>query len=224
MSSNLRAAGRFALSFVAFVTVVFVAGWAGWALVVVLGADPANYIAGAFATLFGIFVGVPIALRIARWQEHRAEATRTEERRKRLTDLLEVMTADLTAIRETLQYRTPEKIAFVPFLGSGVWDTIKSSGETELIESPTVLRCIAAAYDQIVLAAYLERQLWETVHDPFRGRGQYSPTPESLDLKITREIEDQRPRTLSAIDLALTEIASYRQRLGKPESRFSESL
>src|SRR5438094_66943 len=156
-----------------------------------------SYLANLFATLIGIAVAVPIGLAIDR-------AVRDREAGARRARLLQVIRNDLVSIGEDLDGRSADRsAAIVPFLGSGLWEAISTSGQIRDLE-PEQIRVVGRAYDRIAVTAALERQLWDLTHDTTHGRTEI--TPNGVDRYVLVALADQDRHTEAAIDYALEQI------------------
>lgn len=186
------------------VIVIAVGAWLiGRAATVDLGGDLAGYDAGSLATFVGIIAGVPVALLIARDQNNRAARAAAAERGTRADRMIRQIKEDLEETAEELAGRVGRSGIIAPFLGSGHWDAVKSNGDLALIDHPVVLYAITRAYDRIALTAYMERQLWEMVLDPFTGSGpQFSQRPAEVWLR--QGLIGQDEHTGAAIASALS--------------------
>jgi hypothetical protein len=189
------------------VSALAVGAWViGRSVTVWLGGDLGGYDAGALATFVGIIAGVPIALLIAQSQNERAGKTAAAERGDRAARVLDLIKNDLEEASEELAGRIGRSGIIAPFLGSGHWGTVKSNGDLALIDHPVVLYAITRAYDRIALTAYLERQLWEMVLDPFAGSGpRFSQRPAEIWLREALIGQDEH--TSAAIVSALSWIS-----------------
>jgi hypothetical protein len=156
-----------------------------------------SYLGNLFATLIGIAMAVPIGLAIDRG----AQALEANARRRRL---LQAIRNDLVSIGEDLDSRSDRTMSVVPFLGSGLWEAVSTSGQIRDLQ-PEQLRIVGRAYDRIEVTATLERQLWELTHDTFQGTSAISPDGVAHDVLIA--IVDQDRHTMAAIDYAIEQMA-----------------
>jgi hypothetical protein len=176
---------------------------AGRALTLALRADVGSFDAGLVATVAGIVVGVPIAIRISLEQQSqsRLEQERADEERRQA--LLRLIGDDLLQTLQELEGRSPDRLEYsiTPFLGSGLYRTLRASGDLSLIRDARLLRAISRAYDRIDVTAYLERLSWETSMNPEARRRTH---PLQTVIQEAREhVAGQDEHTHAAIDVAL---------------------
>lgn len=204
--SNRRRLVVAAVVAVAVVIVTIAAALAGYAVTTGAGATGADFLSGYIATVAGIVVGVPVALAIAGWQERSSQAAAARERRGQYAELLDILRRDLQDTLDELlgPDRQPRGHVTVPFLGSGLWETLRSSGTLGLIRDAHLLRQVSRAYDRIALTAYLERQAWELYAE---GRPvMVSPGAQTPLESAVARIGLQDSHTKAAIDEALARI------------------
>lgn len=184
---------------------LFVAAFGiGRALTVWLGADVASFDAGLLATVAGIVVGVPIAVRLALDQQETARREAAASDSERREALLDLIARDLREAQHELEARKPGRLAraVAPPLGSGLLSTLQASGDLRLIRDPDVLTAISRAYDRIGVTAYLERQAWETFTNP-EARRATSP-PQTIIQDTLAYVAGQDEHTQAAINAALS--------------------
>ncbi len=204
---------------VAVVFVTIAAAVAGYAVTTGTGANGADFLSGYIATVAGIVVGLPVALAIAGWQERNGQAAATQGRRERRTELMNILQRDLQdTLGELLgPDRQPRGHVVAPFLGSGLWETLRSSGTLGLIRDAHLLRQVSRAYDRIALTAYLERQAWELYVE---GRAVIvSPGAQTPLESAVARIALQDGHTKAAIDEALARIRGTATQEGELSAR-----
>lgn len=190
---------RFVVAWVVLLVVTFALGRR---FTVALGAEVPAFDVGTLATIAGIALGAPIAVVIAMEQTRAAREESERERRKRHEELLRIIQGDLQDARtEVARRRASRELVVAPFLGGGLWRALQASGEVGLIRNPRTLRAIARAYDRISLTAYLERQAWETFHNPVARMA--TDPPQDLIQRTADNVGRQDEHTLAAIDDAL---------------------
>jgi hypothetical protein len=191
--------------------VVAVAGWAlGRWLTATLGADVASFDAGMIATVCGIVVGIPAAVGISLGLRRLEQDAATRADRQKYTALLRTIDQDLGDVLDDLLEEGPNgrgrrDIPVAPFLGSGLWEALRSSGQVERIRDPFLLRVIARAYDRIGVTGYLERLAWELDMNPMSRA--LTGTPTILEEAMVR-VASQDGYTRMAIDHAREQIAA----------------
>jgi hypothetical protein len=130
------------------------------------GLEQHSYIAGLVATFVGVACGLPVALWFDRWkvgQEKRKQDAEERARKFRVMQLLEEeLSADLRALGA--RANTPWTVE-PPYLISNVWAALSASGEIRGLDAP-LLADTAQAYARIEATAPVERQLFESEHDP----------------------------------------------------------
>lgn len=172
----------------------------------VLGSDVQSFEAGYLATVAGIVVGVPIAVAVALWQQRAAQDEDRKAQEVRRSTVLQMIADDLTDTRATLLVRMPDRRTqgVAPFLGSGLYATLRASGDLRLIADAAVLRQVSRAYDRIAVTAYFERQAWETFHNP---QAHLLTSPPQRFIETTRgHVASQDIHTKAALDVALLAI------------------
>jgi hypothetical protein len=169
------------------------------------GADLAGFDAGYIATVAGIVVGAPIAVRIALDQQANAKAAAEQLESERRSTTLGLIADDLYETQVELRERTADRSrAVAPFLGSGLYATLQASGDLRLIADPALVQAISRAYDRIGVTGYLERRAWETANNP-QARRATSP-PQTLIADSLRHVSGQDRHTDAAIDVALMQL------------------
>ncbi len=186
---------RSAAILIGVVVVVAGATWLIW--VAGNGSFRESYLANLFATLIGIAVAVPIGLGIDR-------AAQAREANIRRMHLLRAIRNDLVSTGEDLASRTDRSAAVVPFLGTGLWEAVSTSGQIKDLQ-PEQIRVVGRAYDRIAVTASLERQLWDLTHDTLHGRT--AITPDGVDRDVLIALSDQDRHTTAAIEYAIEQIA-----------------
>jgi len=142
-----------------------------WALPLLLGAAALAYSAYRFhelqywdgavgnwlATLFGIVVGVPVALHIERQRTAavgRADAEAASASRR---SVLTILCTELEAVRSQMLQRlsTVDSVSMEP-LRSSSWEAMKASGGLRHISEPTLIEAMSNAYRWISILGGLE--------------------------------------------------------------------
>lgn len=206
MSGMASTVGRVLIVGLAVAAIAFAVGRF---LVAALGADMPSFDAGYIATIAGIIVGVPVALGIAGAQETGRRASQASARASRAADLLRRLDADLAETLQELesQDRQPRVGSIVPFLGTGLWDVLKSTGDLALLSDLGVMRDVSRAYDRIGLTAYLERQAWELTNSPDLVKGISPGVAGYVVDTALAQIRVQDEHTRAAIHVARQKIA-----------------
>jgi hypothetical protein len=187
----------------AFVGASILAFLLGRTLTLALGAEVAAFDSGFLATVAGIAVGVPIAIALARWQQARADASIHAVESKRRADVTDLIRRDLIDIRAELISRIPSRsyTSMTPFLGSGLFATLRASDDLRLLE-PARLQSVSRAYDRIAVTAYLERRAWEGWYDQ---EWRINRTSTILQEQLAA-LAEQDEHTRAAIDVALEDL------------------
>jgi hypothetical protein len=166
-----------------------------------------EFLLGLLATFAGVIAGVPVALALAEGDRIAARAAEKVREDDRRDDVLRLIHTDLC---ETLQQllgldRQSRQEVVAPFLGSGLWSALASSGELALLAGdPKLLRDVSRAYDRIALTSYLEQQLWETFYSPEARRRTHPPS--TLLQEVSANVAEQDEHTKAAIDVAIGRI------------------
>jgi hypothetical protein len=164
----------------------------------------AAFLASVLATFVGITAGLPAGLLIS---DRDRSAQREHERRDRDTQadgFKRQIAFDLRETRDQLlvPIRQPRRQGVTPFLGTGLWNAVKASAAVRLLDDPAQLYAVSRAYDRIALTAYLERMVWELMHNP-TARLATDP-PQTLIRDAIARVEEQDGHTKAAIEHALS--------------------
>lgn len=208
--ADLRAGGLWLLAVVAVFLVVF--GLArGLSLLFAVDVKTVN--AGVIATFTGVAGGIPVALLVGRWLDARQRRQETGARSLRQERVLRTLQTDLVEVLDELVSRDRHQAVF-PYLRTDVWHAIADGGQLELIDDPEILNALARAYHRIEATADLERQIWESFHDPMQWTRRISrQTGEDVSGRelqfLTDAVRNQDPHAKAAIDVALERLASF---------------
>jgi hypothetical protein len=183
----------------------------GQAVAIALNLDVAAVQIGMVATAAGIIAGVPLSIYLAAFSERQARSVAAKERERARSELLTLIRTDLLETLDELVARDRSEVVGRA-LRTDLWTAVSASGELALIGAPSLLASIARAYHFVGTTAYLERQIWEAVHDPEKLTQRITRDGRDASLEIIRGLiraECEMDRfTKAAVDVALGELSA----------------
>jgi hypothetical protein len=191
----------------------------------VAGTDPfTGFLSNFLATLGGVALGVPTALYLASRESRKREADEKQLATRHRDEVLTIVGCELLDNRTTLRGRRDEegsRSLQIPFLMDEVWSAVSDGGQLAWVaDDAELLRRLARAYVFVRTIIFLERQLFESTHQPGAaislqiqrgGESRRISTGEIAAEKFKPYLEHQDVMCLAAIDEAL---AAIHDRLG----------
>lgn len=120
-----------------------------------------DFSANWVSTMLGALVGVPVALWVSRYQEHRAEVEKKEK-------ILVLLEKELKDNKGFLQYWNDEKRVdqietLYTLLRDEAWKAFSDGGELQWIKNPELLRTLAEAFSSIGKVIEISRMYYDRV-------------------------------------------------------------
>lgn|GEM_PF-3499644 len=174
-----------------------------------------TFLGNLFATIIGIFIGIPIALEISRYQsaiqEKQEKAKREWERLARKQRILNLVEHELIYNRDLLSAMVEKQGSapgIVTYLGlkNDLWNALSDGGELHWIDDLKLLDSITKAYYHIRRIIFLEEKYFDPEFNSAvssEGRNTYAGE------RIVKGVTTIRPDGLAAIEQALTEIEGH---------------
>jgi hypothetical protein len=161
---------------VAWLIVAGIALWSVLYFIAHFGSQPfvESAMGNLFATILGVFVGLPIALQVSRYQQSAAQATAVLEklsevaarRRKVLTLLREELQKNIDGLKDRIApvAEGGKRLVFTHSLRNQLWVAFADGGELQYLDDPGLLATLADAYHEVAYCILLEHKFFDAIH------------------------------------------------------------
>lgn len=179
-----------------------------------------TFFGNLLATIIGVFIGIPIALEVNRYQsasqEKQEEATRAQERLARKQRILNLVEQELIYNRDLLSAMVEKQKsapAIVTYLGlkNDLWEALSDGGELHWVDNLKLLDSITKAYYHIRRIIFLEEKYFDPA---FYNAVSNEEGNTYAGARIVKGVIVIRPHGLVAVEQALAEIKEHKNDQG----------